>query len=76
MTPEHLPDWLLCLAYSAFSEEHWASTWYSGGVRSEYFRAWLTEQMTRALQDYEIEDLPIIRKAFAAAAAAASRAKE
>jgi len=63
-----LPDWVLCLIYSTWSEEAWAAGWMSGGVNSPAFVAWLREQSQRVLEDYEREDVPAIRAALLAAA--------
>jgi hypothetical protein len=58
-----LPDWVLCLVYSAWSEEHWAAGWMSDHETSPGFVAWLREQMSRLLDDYERDGLPAIREA-------------
>jgi hypothetical protein len=64
-----LPDWVLCLIYSAWSEEHWAASWMSDHENSPGFVAWLREQMSRLLEDYERHGLPAIREAVRQAAA-------
>jgi hypothetical protein len=63
-----LPDWVLCLIYSAWSEEQWAAAWMSDHENSPAFVAWLREQMSRLLEDYERHGTPAIREAVRQAA--------
>ena len=55
-------DLLLITLYAEFSEESYAAGWMSGteGLRGP-FRTWLQEKLTRDLEDYEQEGLPVLR---------------
>lgn len=49
-----IPDWAIVLLYSLFSEEYYASGFYSPTPRAvEQFWLWLNDHESRLLDDYE-----------------------
>lgn len=69
---ETLRDEAIVNAYRLYSEENWASGWFqpSAKTAADFGEWYVGTYANRKLEEYEVEDLPLLREAIVAALAA------